>query len=349
MTKEKRTLWLHIGAPKTGTTYLQEVLYANRATLAQQGFLYPMEGPCEHIEVSRDFRFEPYWIDGEVAPWACSWKRLIERCVASPLTNFVVSEELFAGTHEDHIAMRFEELKRIAPDLQVKVIYTARDLARQIPSDWQEQIKHGHVVTLEQFTDDLVAMGIDTPWPFGHMFWGHHDPNYVLPKWEKHVGAENIHIITVPQAGSDSPLLSRFCDVIGLDPAAIDVSRPDSNTSMGLVETEMLRRLNEHHHLEERLGYSYDGKVRLTLVHGMMAGWKGKERIVLPSRHFRWFQDRSRLLIAELAARGYAVTGDLNELVPTRPTNGRVCAEVTDSDLREVSMRAMAGLLERLP
>ena len=35
-----RRVFLHIGAPKTGTTYLQGVLDANRDVLARQGVLY---------------------------------------------------------------------------------------------------------------------------------------------------------------------------------------------------------------------------------------------------------------------------------------------------------------------
>ena len=35
-----KTLWIHIGMPKTGTTALQEFLDINQATLRQEGFLY---------------------------------------------------------------------------------------------------------------------------------------------------------------------------------------------------------------------------------------------------------------------------------------------------------------------
>ena len=41
-------VYLHIGAPKTGTTYLQEVLFTNRARLAEHGVLYPGESRTAH-------------------------------------------------------------------------------------------------------------------------------------------------------------------------------------------------------------------------------------------------------------------------------------------------------------
>ncbi len=37
-------IFLHIGAPKSGTTYLQTVLWANRENLRRQGLLMP--GRC---------------------------------------------------------------------------------------------------------------------------------------------------------------------------------------------------------------------------------------------------------------------------------------------------------------
>jgi hypothetical protein len=34
---------VHVGTPKTGTSYVQDVLFLNRETLAEQGILYPAE------------------------------------------------------------------------------------------------------------------------------------------------------------------------------------------------------------------------------------------------------------------------------------------------------------------
>lgn len=36
------TCYVHIGLPKTGTTSIQEFLFANHAQLKQQGYLYPV-------------------------------------------------------------------------------------------------------------------------------------------------------------------------------------------------------------------------------------------------------------------------------------------------------------------
>lgn len=41
MTRERRRCFVHIGAPKTGTTFLQKVFFDNREALAAEGLLYP--------------------------------------------------------------------------------------------------------------------------------------------------------------------------------------------------------------------------------------------------------------------------------------------------------------------
>ena len=41
MAAQDRGLYLHIGLPKTGTTYLQTILWQNRAALSAQAVLVP--------------------------------------------------------------------------------------------------------------------------------------------------------------------------------------------------------------------------------------------------------------------------------------------------------------------
>src|ERR1044072_1312239 len=51
-----RRVYLHIGAPKTGTTYLQMMARAHRRQLASDGCFYPKtRGSAHHVE-ARDLR-----------------------------------------------------------------------------------------------------------------------------------------------------------------------------------------------------------------------------------------------------------------------------------------------------
>jgi hypothetical protein len=47
---------VHIGEPKTGTTFLQQVMWSNRAELAAQGVVLPGHHPQDHFSASQDLR-----------------------------------------------------------------------------------------------------------------------------------------------------------------------------------------------------------------------------------------------------------------------------------------------------
>ena len=48
------TIYLHIGAPKTGTTYLQDMLWANKDVLERAGVLVPGHYPYARVPAVRD-------------------------------------------------------------------------------------------------------------------------------------------------------------------------------------------------------------------------------------------------------------------------------------------------------
>ena len=47
-------VYLHIGSPKTGTTYIQDVLWANREALEADGVLLPGHYRYARVEAARD-------------------------------------------------------------------------------------------------------------------------------------------------------------------------------------------------------------------------------------------------------------------------------------------------------
>ena len=57
---------LHIGLPKTGTTYLQQVVWGNRDRLASDGILLPGFGHREHLWAALDLQERP--AAGQAAP-----------------------------------------------------------------------------------------------------------------------------------------------------------------------------------------------------------------------------------------------------------------------------------------
>ncbi|HEX2176520.1 MAG TPA: hypothetical protein VHG70_11480 [Nocardioidaceae bacterium] len=300
--------FVHVGAPKTGTTFVQSVLWRNREALAADGVLYPYQSRQQHFPAMLDLR-ERNW--GATTPVHSGgvWDSVAERARGWTGHTVVLGNEILGGATERQIRRLLDSL---AP-AEVHVIFTARDLARQMVSDWQEHIKHRHTITLEEFVDELIEHGHAARPPFGEMFWGLHDADHVLRRWADQVPAERIHLVTLPPPGSaGNTLWERFCAVTGLDPErySLDVGR--SNTSLGRAEAEVVRRINAR--VRGMQQPHYDALVRLRLTGTALTGAGG--RIVLPEGRMPWVRDRSRALIDALADRGYDVVGDLEELMP---------------------------------
>ena len=70
-------IYVHIGEPKTGTTFLQRALWGNRARLAAQGILLPGYEGRDHNRASRDLREAPREAGDPTDPWAGDWDVLV--------------------------------------------------------------------------------------------------------------------------------------------------------------------------------------------------------------------------------------------------------------------------------
>ncbi|MEJ7628896.1 MAG: hypothetical protein WKF54_04825 [Nocardioidaceae bacterium] len=335
-----KRVFLHIGAPKTGTTYLQHVLFKNREALAADGVLYPYSAVEQSFRSAHDFCGSP-WFGHDAGRFRGEWARIAELTRNWDGETVIISSELLAAARPDRIRSRLDMLE----PAETHVVFSARDLARQLVSDWQEQVKHKHTVTLERFVDDLVELGHDAPEPFGRLFWGMHDAAFVLGCWVQVVPPERIHVITLPPPGGAADALwTRFCTVTGLDPQRYDTSARRSNTSMGVSETELVRRMNSR--LRRMDGNSYDVLVRLFLAEKVLGG--GTTRLTLPPHRAAWAAERSRTLIDELTAAGYRVEGDLEDLMPSPPDTAYVSpTALTDADLGPVAIRAASALLRQ--
>jgi hypothetical protein len=333
-------VFLHIGAPKTGTTFLQAVLWKNRAALAEAGVCYPLQRPGEHFDATMDLRGMAW--GGERKPeWEGAWARLAARVRSWGGPVSVLSNELLGGASAEQAASAVASL---AP-VQVHVVFTARDLARQLPSDWQEQLKHRKTVALDDFVADCVEHG--PTGRFGRAFWRLHDAAAVLERWGSAVPADRIHVVTVPQPDAPPGVLwQRFASVLGVDAGAYDseVARP--NSSLGLVQCELLRRVNEG--LTGRLApRHYDPVIRINLAETVLGRLAGS-RPALPAKHSAEVQALSEQQVADLTAAGYHVVGDLAELDPGPQQPAEGAQVVSEDALLSCAVAAVAGLIAEL-
>src|SRR5512146_3519723 len=126
-----RVVYLHVGAPKTGTTYLQDRLALNKAELAKHRVHYPLQLHASQFRPALDLLEMPWGglqvdVDGE-------WDGLMNR-VRRLNGTVIVSHEILAAARTNQVKRAMAGLK----GAEVHLVYSARDLARQIPAEWQE-------------------------------------------------------------------------------------------------------------------------------------------------------------------------------------------------------------------
>ncbi len=337
--RARKRVFFHVGAPKTGTTYLQNVLFENREALAANGVLYPYEDRGQSFRSMLDFRGAG-WGGSRADQFVGEWEEVARRTRDWQGDTVIISNELLGGSAPNRIEAGIASVE----PADVHVVFTARDLARQLVSDWQEHIKHKHMVTLERFVDDLIDLGRDAPEPFGELFWGMHDAAHVLDLWSGFVPVGNIHVVTVAHPGAPSATLwKRFCAVTGLAPDVYVTAIKRANKSMGVAETELVRRMNAE--VQGMPVDVYDPLVRKLLAEDILGGRSPK--LTLPTQRMAWVSQRSRQLIAALDTAGYQIEGNLDELMP-RPADHLPHISpttLTDADLADAAIRAATGLL----
>ncbi|HEU5161422.1 MAG TPA: hypothetical protein VFU43_30810 [Streptosporangiaceae bacterium] len=280
-----------------------------------------------------------------------AWARLVDETRAWPGTTVI--------SHENFSTASPEQAKAAVTDLdfaEVHLVLTVRDLARQIPAAWQEDIKNRHVLG---FADYVLALREDRRIPQVTGFWRMQDPVDVLARWGESVPPERIHVVTVPPA--DAPresLWRRFAELTGIDPAACDVAEVDANPSLGVVEAAMLRRVNRA--LNDYGGDSaldrpaYERYVKDRLTSRVLRRRPGGGRPRLPAAEYPWVAERSAATVRALREAGYAVVGDLAELLPAAPAAGDAADapphpdDVAESAVAATAVESAAFLLTEL-
>lgn len=337
-------VYLHVGGPKTGTTYLQELLWHNRDALRRDGLLYPGRDCGSQFHAVQDLLRISF--NGHDDPSiADAWDRLISELRSEP-GKVLISHELLALAAAEHI----DRVMQALSFAEVHVIYTVRDLARQVPSVWQEDLKNRHTLSFAEFVRGLRS---DEPNPHKlvELFWRFQDPVSVLRRWGAGIPPERVHVVTVPAAGSAPGLLwERFAATIGVDPGRYetDVSHA-SNRSLGVIEANLLRRMNPV--LAEELGWpAYQRWVTRFLTTSVFGSRERVIPIVLPAAEYGWVLERSRQFVADLHDAGYHVVGDLAEILPVIPAPdgaSRHPDDASDAEQLAAAADAMLGLIRR--
>lgn len=251
-TEARKTVYLHIGAFKTGSTSIQEFVSTQHKAFASCGYFVPTSRVHHHLPASliRDnstikattkFKGTSQQI----------WKDVFDEIAATPLKKVVITTEIFsdlARTELRHLDAFFTSyLQRYFRDYTVKVVCYVRPVDRHLVSWYKERIKN---------TDMTRKFHEHVAWLYRqdshHMF-----PTKYLDFFSDVFGKENMIVKKYDREsllGGDS--VSDFLHTIGAD-ELIGMARHSSIRSNPSLENEQidLKRALNRAGIKER-GYN---------------------------------------------------------------------------------------------
>ncbi len=330
-------VFLHIGAPKSGSTFVQSLLWKHRAALRTDGLLVPGRTPFDHNLASMAVRTQTPGSPIQLRA-AATWERLLNRIRQWP-GSVVLSNEWFCWAGSDGADRAMAEL---AP-APVHLVFTARAIVHQVPAAWQETLKVGSGESVDRFVERLDEAG-------ARWSWSTIDPAESLVRWARSVPVERVHLVTVPQRDSDPALLwQRVCQVLGVDAGGYDADTPHANESLGVESAALLQRAGPQLRaaiLDEDADWTDPYRwLRNYLGHQLLVP-RGGAGIALPEPLVARLAGRARGSVEVLATQGYHVVGSLDDLLLTdQPAGRRPPDEVSDGELLDVALPLVVELL----
>ncbi|MET0999062.1 MAG: hypothetical protein ABWX73_10135 [Marmoricola sp.] len=325
---------LHIGAMKSGTSFIQNVLHTNRAVLKEHDLLFACERWRGQVLAVRELSEkggegqEPISPDGP-------WQHLVDEVNAWPGTA-IISMEFLAPRARQKIAI----IQDAFADADLQVVLTARDLARSLPAMWTESVQNRGVRTWEEFLESVRRQdGSEKP---GRWFWKHQRISEIAARWSGAVGREHFTLITVPPKGAAPGVLwQRFAAVAGIPEDLCDTD-VRSNPGIDAASAMVLRELNERLAEEDFNRQDYEWIVKGALAkRGLVK--RGRETVPLGMSE-RWVRRASKHELDKLRELDLRVVGDIDEL-ESNPVPGVHTKKVTADQRLEAALDGMAFLV----
>lgn len=332
MTRMPGVVVLHVGLMKSGTTFVQQQLFAQKDTLGEAGVLVPCRSWGRQVGAAKDVLRGS---DDGV------WAELVEEVAAHDGRSVVSVELLGPGGRPQ----RRRVVESLRPH-RVEVVITARDLNRQAVSLWQETIQNGRVWSWADYLDGVqvaIPPGPEDVPDTGRTFWRQQDLHRIATSWAE--VADRVSVVTVPPPGAPRDLLlGRFTEAAGLP--AMEVVDTGANESLGLASVLALREVNQIL-LDRGLTFPPGRQLRKKiLAKDVLAARRSAE----PSLGLDvppWLAQASADLVERVRAEGFDLYGDWADLTPV-PVPGVRIEDVPESAVREAAVAGLAGLLEHL-
>jgi len=263
------------------------------------------------------------------------WDGLVRRTKLATGT-VVISHEVLAVAKPSRI-------RKVAADLgdaELHVVFTARDISRQLTADWQEGLK---MYGTKSFGRYLREVKQADPRTSKVWFWrAQHIPR-VLSNWGAIVPPERIHLVVLPRSGGD--VWDLFSRVIGADPSWAPRDSDRRNSSLGAGEATLIRHLNRRLKAAGLDRATHRRLVLDAIVYDTISQ-RDSDPIMFPPDSYDWACDVAQEWADWMAASGIDVIGDPADLLPAPPSDAtwRNPDRPGPKAVRDAALDALVGL-----
>jgi hypothetical protein len=303
----ERSILIHVGPPKTGTTTLQEAFDRSREATRAQGVLYA--GAGRHSATAALAVTQRPAFGRREPPPIRAWHDIVQETRAARDARVVISSELYADATPEAIARIVADL---GPD-RVHVVATLRPLGKIMPSQWQQWVQNSERQSYEAWLRRILDDGTG---PEESLFWRRHRHDELIERWANAVSAERVAVVVVDERDPGT-VLRVFEALLGLASQTLTAHEHRANRSLTLGEVEAWRAFNIAFERDGFQDPAFRKAVRFSVGAYMKQRLPGPEepRVRTPPWAARRIADLERQMVEGIAHQGVRVVGNLEDLL----------------------------------
>lgn len=266
---------MHVGTMKSGTTYLQGALTGGHAELDSAGAFFVGETWAEfHLAVLGMLRPERGYDPS-------AWEAMMARAAKRPGVG-IASHEFLGFARAEALSA----VLRPVPAVPIDVVLTVRDQHRAVPAQWQSYTRNLGTGDWATYLRHIEPVGTGdvpaSPSMALRKFRRAQNVPAQIRRWVQRPRVRSVIVVTVPTSGSDpAELWHRFAQGTRLDLPVPEAASSPANESLGYASCDLLRRLNAHLNVLDKLDYR---RARDQVVHALLPlrDQEGRPRIDRP-------------------------------------------------------------------
>jgi hypothetical protein len=252
-------LTLHVGLPKTATTYVQHSLSAQKQWLAERGVIYPGDS-LEHHFIPKDIELLAAGRRKNEARVDSILSGFASEVAASGRDHVLISTEYLIETPPAAVALLDKKLRLHFPKLtEIRVLCYVREPIAFSTSFCQQVVKSAH---------QRLAQFYETPWPL--------NLRDCLSRYVGQFGRDAVELRNFhPDSLKNGDILDDFLDALGVEGEGLEKPRRSLNAALSDQALQIADALADIRPVEDRpRRYRRDYRRALEAIQG--------DRFVLP-------------------------------------------------------------------